>query len=123
MFRVNSAASLNASKGLAGTEPEPAARFAPLVTSGRERTRLNLNPRTIPLELPKYEQQQRNEASELKESVRLARLAREEKRREMEEKEKKVLASAFASDDDEEEDDSDSDWDVGEAVCTGDDEE
>jgi len=85
----------------------------------KERPQLELLPRSVPLELPPFEQQQQSTATYDAEEDLKKRQARLLERRQrdkiIEEKKKKVLLEAFASDDDEDKInsdtvDSDSEW-------------
>eukprot|EP00553_Chaetoceros_curvisetus_P005163 CAMPEP_0204615014 /NCGR_PEP_ID=MMETSP0717-20131115/2624_1 /ASSEMBLY_ACC=CAM_ASM_000666 /TAXON_ID=230516 /ORGANISM="Chaetoceros curvisetus" /LENGTH=642 /DNA_ID=CAMNT_0051627859 /DNA_START=87 /DNA_END=2015 /DNA_ORIENTATION=- len=107
-------------KGPASASQEAAPRFAPMLAE-RERPRLNLDPRTKPLELPKYEPPPSTRAEELEKNRILKRNAIIEREKAEEEKKRNILAAAFASDD--EEDDSESEWEVEEAVYSGSDSE
>jgi hypothetical protein len=75
----------------------------------QERPKLDLAPRTVPLELPPFEQQQHEEAAavyDAAEDLKRQQARLEEKRqrqREAELKKKQALEDAFASDDEEEE--------------------
>ena len=99
-------------------DQEAAARFAPML-SERERPKINLDPRTKPLELSKYQPPPSVNISELSNNYEMARNATMERTNFEKERKKSILAAAFASDDE----DSDSEWEVEEAVVTGDDEE
>jgi len=98
----------------------------------KERPKLDLLPRTVPLELPPHDQEAAVQLS-LDEDLRKRRIRLEEKRkreREAEQKKKKVLEDAFASDDENDNTqgagflDKDNEWgDVQEALYTGSDEE
>jgi len=85
----------------------------------KERTQLELLPRSVPLELPPFEQQQQTtvtyDAEEDLKKRRARLVERRQREKEVEEKKKKVLEEAFASDDDEDvintnTVDSDSEW-------------
>lgn len=114
--------SINASKGPSLIPQKPAPRFAPLLAERDERTRLILDPRTKPLELPPF---QPIKMTQLKESIEANRKAIEEKSTQQAEKKKSILATAFASDDEEDSvgsssgSDEESDWDVGDAIYSG----
>lgn len=113
--------SINASKGPSLVPQEPAPRFAPLLAERDERTRLVLEPRTKPLELPPF---QPIRMTDLKATIHANRKAIEEKTSRQVEKKKSILATAFASDDEEDSasgsgSDEESDWEVGEAMYTG----
>lgn len=98
--------------------PQPAPRFAPLLAE-RERPKLALQPRTKPLELPKYEPPKKSMYSEISNNLEIYREVEKERKNLHAEKNKNIFA-ALASDDEE----SDSDWEVGEAlVKVSDDEE
>lgn len=100
---------------------QPAPRFAPLLAE-RERPKLNLQPRTKPLELPKYQPPKKSMYSEISNNLDMHRQAEVEKKNLQDEKNKNIFA-ALASDASDEEG-SDSDWEVGEAlVKVSDDEE
>lgn len=94
---------------------QPPGRFA----FAKERPKLNLNPRTKPLEFPKYEKPTSLNASELEKSYEQSRSEIVRKRKEEERRKKEILTAAFASDDE----DSDSEWEEEEALVTGSDEE
>ena len=94
---------------------QPPGRFA----FAKERPKLNLNPRTKPLEFPKYEEPTSLKASELEKSYEQSRSEIVRKRKEEERRKKEILTAAFASDDE----DSDSEWEEEEALVTGSDEE
>lgn len=102
----------------------------------KERPQLKLLPRTVPRELPPFEEQLQQEAEaalDMEEDLRRRQVRLEEKRRrerEIEQKKKQALEDAFASDDDESDrkragsSDSDSEWgDDQEALFIGSDEE
>lgn len=99
----------------------------------KERRQLKLLPRTVPLELPPFDEQLEREtavALDLDEDLQRRQVRREEKRRrqrEMEEKKKQILEDAFASDDENDRKQaasSDSEWeDNQEALYIGSDEE
>merc|ERR1711957_113106 len=112
--------SINASKGPSRFPQEASPRFAPLLAERDERTRLVLQPRTKPLELPPF---QPSKMIELKASMKADQKATEERNSRQAEKTKNILESAFASDDEGDISDSssveDSDWDVGEAEYVG----
>ena len=96
---------------------EPAERFSSLALGEKERTKLNLAPRTKPLELPVYQQNQKFDAAKTREKIERERKEKQEKQRKKEEKKRNILASAFASDS---EDGSDSsDWGEQDAVFEG----
>ena len=88
----------------------------------KQRPQLKLLPRSVPLELPPYEEQLEQEAQEslaLEEDLRRRQVRLEEKRRkerEIEQKKKQALEDAFASDDESDGkpaagfSDSDSEW-------------
>merc|ERR1719491_18171 len=112
--------SINASKGPPLIPQQPAPRFESVLAERDERTRLVLEPRTRPLELPPYQQLN---MTELKASAEAKRKAIKERNSNLAEKKKSILASAFASDDEGEifctGSDEESDWDVGEAMYAG----
>ena len=92
---------------------EPAERVSSLTLGEKERTKLTLAPRTKPLELPPYQQNQTKTYDVAKARERIEREKKEklEKQRKKEEKKKNILASAFASDSEDEDNGSDSsDW-------------
>mmetsp|Transcript_24591 Transcript_24591/g.43641 ORF Transcript_24591/g.43641 Transcript_24591/m.43641 type:complete len:991 (-) Transcript_24591:2926-5898(-) len=100
----------------------------------RERPRLELAPRTVPLELPPFEPQQEEDGYDAAEDLKNRQARLEDRRRrelEAERKKKQVLEEAFASDDEDSNakvaatgGDSDSEWgDEPEALYTGDDDE
>ena len=92
---------------------EPAERFSSLALGEKERIKLTLAPRTKPLELPPYQQNQTKTYDVAKARERIEREKKEklEKQRKKEEKKKNILASAFASDSEDEDNGSDSsDW-------------
>ena len=105
------------------------------VLMDKQRPQLKLRPRTVPLELPPFEEQLQQEAEEalaLEEDLRRRQVRLEEKRRkerEIEQKKKHILEDAFASDDESNEkqaafSDNDSEWgDDQEALFDGSDEE
>ena len=107
-------------KGPASASQEPAARFAPMLAE-RERPMLKLDARTKPLEIPKYQPPPTVNAAEMAYNNDLSRNTVAARKRIEEEKKKSVLAAAFASDD--EDSGSDSEWEVGEAVFSGSDDE
>lgn len=109
-----------ANKNLISESQQAAPRFAPLLAE-RERVKLNLNPRTIPLELPPF--QQASSAQEAHEAFEIARKKREEKEQREAQRKKTILAAAFASDDEDEEDDDDRDsvWEDSDSLYSGDD--
>jgi len=97
--------------GNAPLKQEPAARFAPLI-SERERTKLILQPRSIPVESQSDEV---NDHGHKDQNVAFSR-ARKPKNKKPVDAEairKVALAAAFASDEE-------SDWDVGDEVYSGD---
>ena len=99
---------------------EPAERFSSLALGEKERTKLNLAPRTKPLELPVYQQNQKFDAAKTRERIERERKEKQEKQRKKEEKKRNILASAFASDSEDEDSGSDSsDWGEQEAVFEG----
>ena len=101
----------------------------------KERPQLKLLPRSVPRELPPFEEQLQQEAAtglDLDEDLRRRQVRLEEKRRrdrEIEEKKKKALEDAFASDDEKDVQaagvsDDDSEWgDEQEALYVGTDDE
>ncbi|GFH61043.1 hypothetical protein CTEN210_17519 [Chaetoceros tenuissimus] len=95
---------------------QPPGRFA---FAEKDRPKLNLNPRTKPLELPKYEAPTSLKASDMEKSYEQSRSEIMRKKKEEETRKKEILAAAFASDDE----DSDSEWEEEEALVTGSDEE
>jgi hypothetical protein len=99
-------------------DQEFAMRFG-LTLSERERKKINLDARTKPLELSKYQPPPSVNAFELSKNYEMARNATKERMILEKERKTSILAAAFASDDE----DSDSEWEVEEAVVTGDDEE
>ena len=100
---------------------QPAPRFAPVLEE-RERPTLQLEKRTKPLELPKYQQPATVNTSEMEMNYQSRMNASRERSRMEEERKKKIIAAAFESDDEEESDD-DSDWEVQEAVFQGSDDD
>eukprot|EP00934_Nitzschia_sp_Nitz4_P008013 Nitzschia sp. Nitz4//scaffold179_size51476//25531//29865//NITZ4_006927-RA/size51476-snap-gene-0.97-mRNA-1//-1//CDS//3329539219//8003//frame0 len=106
---------------LASLPPEkriefPQATKAP-VLSDADRPKLELAPRTLPLELPPFQPPEKSEDVIVAEKAerRAKREEQEKKRREAEERKQRALEAAFASDDDESykgggNDDSDSEW-------------
>jgi len=99
---------------------EPNERFASLMAE-RERTKLILEPRTKPLELPPYQPSQKK-IDEMMQEKRNKMMENDKlKRHQEEEKKKRILEAAFASED--EESSSDSDWEIGEALYSGSEEE
>jgi hypothetical protein len=132
--------------GLVEANAPNAARSTALL--GRDRPKLELAPRTVPLELPPYDPHQRQQEMDASAAMaaydaaedlrrREARMAeRRQRERDAEEKKRQALEKAFASDDEEEErdnrgrgrgssvDDSDSEWgDEPQPVYAGSDEE
>jgi len=101
----------------------------------KERPQLNLLPRSVPLELPPFEEQLQQEAAaalDMEEDLRRKQVRLDEKRRrerEIEQRKKQALENAFASDDEDNGNNagssaSDSEWeDAQEALHTGSDEE
>eukprot|EP00537_Pseudo-nitzschia_pungens_P012774 CAMPEP_0172382354 /NCGR_PEP_ID=MMETSP1061-20121228/302_1 /TAXON_ID=37318 /ORGANISM="Pseudo-nitzschia pungens, Strain cf. pungens" /LENGTH=1111 /DNA_ID=CAMNT_0013110199 /DNA_START=291 /DNA_END=3626 /DNA_ORIENTATION=- len=104
----------------------------------KERPKMTLLPRSVPLELPPFEEQRKEQQEatlNIDEDLRKRRVLMEEKRqreRELEQKKRRALEDAFASDEDEDEagrktaggSDDDSDWgDDQEALYNGSDEE
>ena len=109
--------------GPASATQEPAPRFAPLLEE-RERPRMQLEARTKPLELPPFQPASKFDPSEMHRQIEKRDRYEEEKRKEQRKKEESILAYAFASDDEDEDSGSESDdWDVGEALYEGSDEE
>lgn len=100
-------------------------RFESL-SSGRERPKLYLQKRSVPLEMPRYEPPDKSGfdvAEELERSKKDAE-AKARKEREKMERRQRVLEAAFASDDEEEHGqrtagDSDSEWEEQEAAYAG----
>jgi hypothetical protein len=98
---------------------QPAPRFAPLLAE-RERPKLVLQPRTKPLELPKYQPPTKSMHSEISNNLEMQSQAEAERKTNLHGEQNKNIFAALASDDEE----SDSDWEVGEAlVKVSDDEE
>lgn len=99
---------------------EPAERFSSLALGEKERTKLNLAPRTKALELPAYQQNEKFDAAKTRERIDRERKEKQEKQRKKEEKKRNILASAFASDSEDEDSGSDSsDWGEQDAVFEG----
>jgi hypothetical protein len=90
---------------------EPAPRFAPLI-SERERPKLLLQRRSVPME-----ESTTMDEKKLSSDMRIkAKLNKEEKKMRAKAKRESILAKAFASDES-------SDWDVGDALYSGEDDE
>ena len=92
---------------------ESADRFSSLLAE-QERTKLNLHPRTKPLELPPFQPIKTVEVDEKRrkqEENKIMKKIRDKERKQ------KVLEAAFASDN--ESSSSDSEWDIGDAVYSG----
>lgn len=102
----------NANENETSSSGGPTERFTSLLAE-RERKKITLDPRTIPLELPPYQPMQletsESEAFKKKEEEKLLKKYQEEERK------RRILESAFASDE-EVESSSDSEWEIGEAV-------
>jgi hypothetical protein len=106
--------------GLLQSADESNARFGSLFT-GRERPKLDLVKRTVPLEIPPF---QPEKGFNIAEDIQKSQAKRDEharKKREAEEKKKRALEDAFASDDDEQGavQSSESDWEESEPLYTG----
>ena len=109
-------------KGVPGEGEQQNSRFDSLATS-RERPKIALAKRTVPLELPPFEPQK---AFDLAEDMKRTQERLEEKRRkerEMANRKKKALENAFASDDEEAGQSSDSEWGEEEPLYNGDSDE
>lgn len=87
-------------------------RFTSLLAD-RERRKIILDPRSKPLELPPFQLAKTESDDQNKERD----LAKEVKRSQQEERKKLILEAAFASDDDDSS--SASEWDIGEAIYSG----
>jgi len=114
-----------AAKAPASSNQIPAQRFAPLLEGRDERIKLKLDPRTLPLDadhtkavMPHDTMEEAMERYDFK-----VRRAQANKIR-MEERKQRILEDAFASSDDSNDCSSDeSDWEIGEALYSGDDDE
>merc|ERR1711935_1010600 len=100
--KIRSALAMSSSKGDLVDLGEAAVQNSRSnVLMNKQRPQLKLLPRTVPRELPPFEEQQRQEES-LEEDLRRRQVRLEEKRRkerEIQQKKKQVLENAFASDD------------------------
>lgn len=137
LLKLRSATAMSSSKGDLVALGEAAVQNSRSdLLMDKERTQLKLLPRTVPLELPSYEEKLQQEATaalDLDEDLRRRQVRLEEKRRrqrEIEQKKKKALEDAFASDEEESDkegaawSDGDSEWGgEQEAVFVGSDEE
>jgi len=104
----------NRSGSIPSSSIEPAARFAPLFTE-RERPKLLLQPRSIKVQLDGALPVDNDNM--VNNSVRTRpKQSKEEKKMKAKAKKESILAKAFASDES-------SDWDVGDALYSGDDDE
>jgi hypothetical protein len=120
---------ISGARTLTMTEPDAAlsSRFGALAV-GRERSKLELQKRTIPLELPAYEQPKGFDFSEEVQLQKERVEVRARKEREAESRKQRALEAAFASSDEEGGGgryDDDSEWseDEQEALYAGEDEE
>lgn len=136
--KLRSATAMSSSKGDLVALGETAVQNSRSgVLMDKERRQLKLLPRSVPLELPPFEEQLQQEAAtalDLDEDLRRRQVRLEEKRireRDIEQKKKKTLEDAFASDDERDlrdnglsNDDEDSEWgDEPEALYIGNDED
>ena len=109
-------------KGVPGGDQQNSSRFDSLSTA-RERPKIALAKRSVPLELPPFEPQKPfNLAEDMKRSQE--RLEdKKKKEREQADKRMRALEDAFASDDEDDAQSSDSDWGEEEALYKGESEE
>merc|ERR1711933_98616 len=132
--KLRSATAMSSSKGDLVALGEAAIQNSrSSILMDKDRPQLKLLPRSVPLELPPFEQQLQQEAAtalDLDEDLRRRQVRLEEKRRrerEIEQKKKQALENAFASDDESDlrgNDDDDSEWGVEpEALYIGNDED
>ena len=116
------------STGVPAIDNQPNSRFDALF-SGRERPKIELAKRTLPLELPPFQPDKINTTAEDLQKLHQQKLEeRARKEREAEERKMRVLESVFASDDEEEEDNassksSESEWEESEPLYAGSDDE
>ena len=108
-------------------EPLASSRFTSLIEE-RERPKISLAKRTVPLELPPFQPRAMESNSEAEIQQRRARLTELERRKkEAEERKRRALEDVFASDDEDDETadaaSNGSDWDEPEAVYQGSDSE
>mmetsp|Transcript_6743 Transcript_6743/g.13319 ORF Transcript_6743/g.13319 Transcript_6743/m.13319 type:complete len:1008 (-) Transcript_6743:267-3290(-) len=136
-LKVRSATSLSSSKGdLVAFGEAVVQNSRSDALRDKDRPKMNLIPRSVPLELPPFEEQlkeQQEPTLNLEEDLRKRQVLLEEKRqreREIEQRRTRVLEQAFASDDEDERNnmgdssDNDSEWeDDQEALYDGGDEE
>jgi hypothetical protein len=110
--------------GTVATTDQPNSRFNSLF-AGRERPKIELTKRTVPLELPPFQPDKgSNAVDDLQQrQARLEEKARKE--RDAAEKKRRVLEQAFASDDEDEdgEQSSGSEWEESEPLYTENDNE
>jgi hypothetical protein len=110
------------------TDDISSSRFSSLA-DGRERPKLQLAKRSIPLELPPFEPQKGVNIAEELERQRQREAARLLKEKELEEKRQRALEAAFASDDEDNDvhtrdlEDDDSEWEEKEPEYQGSDDE
>lgn len=86
-----------------------------------QRVQLVLDPRTKPLELPQFQPSQKKIEEEMRKLMKEKEIKATLKKIEEDERKNRILAAAFASDD--EQSNTDSEWEIGEAMFSGEDDE